>query len=140
MCLATCSLRSLALDWPCAAAMLSQAYAVTSSSGTPSPSAYMTPSLNCAAAVTLLGGEAEPPHRLGVVLGYTLAAGVHDPEIELRGGVVCSAARRNHSHRLGVVIEPELELRGGVTLLGGEAEPPHRLGVLLGHTARRWRT
>ena len=35
MCLATCSLPSLALDWPCAAAMLSQAYAVTSSSGTP---------------------------------------------------------------------------------------------------------
>ena len=58
-------------------------------------------------AVTLLGSEAVPPHRLGVVLGHTLAVGVHDPEIGLRGGV---------------------------TLLGSEAVPPHRLGVVLGHT------
>ena len=96
MCLATCSLPSLALDWPCAAAMLSQAYAVTSSSGTPLPLSYLTPRLSCFGGVALLGGEAVPPHRLGVVLGHALAVGVHDPEVELRGGV---------------------------TLLGGEAVP-----------------
>ena len=39
--------------------------------------------------------EAVPPHRLGVVLGHTLAAGVHEPEVELRGGVAL----------LGVVLE-----------------------------------
>ena len=36
---------------PCSAAMLSQAYAVTSSSGTPSPLAYMRPRMDCAVAL-----------------------------------------------------------------------------------------
>ena len=57
----------------------------------------MTPRLNCAPALPLLGGEAIPPHRLDVILGDTLAVGVHDPEIELRNWrSPCSAARRYH--------------------------------------------
>ena len=59
------------------------------------------------ARLALRGSDIEPGVRGYVVLGHTLAVGVH---------------------------EPENELRGGVTLLGGEAEPPHRLGVVLGHT------
>ena len=55
----------------------------------------MNPRLNCAKALTLLGAEAVPPHRLGVVLGHALAVGVHEPENELRGGVTL----------LGVVLE-----------------------------------
>ena len=49
------------------------------------------------AGVALLGGEAVPPHRLGVVLGHALAVVVvvHEPEVGLRGGVVL----------LGVVLE-----------------------------------
>ena len=33
--------------------------------------------------VSLLGGQPEPTHRLGVIAGHTLAFLVHDPEIEL---------------------------------------------------------
>ena len=92
--------------------------------------------------MALLGGEAEPPHRLGVVLGHTLAVGVLDPEVELRAGGALLGGEADPPHRLGVVLghalavvvhDPEVELRGGVTLLGGEAVPPHRLGVVLGH-------
>ena len=37
--------------------------------------------------VTLLGGQAEPPHGISGVLRHALADGVHPPEGELRGGV-----------------------------------------------------
>ena len=53
------------------------------------------PEVGLRGGVALLGSEADPPHRLGVVLGHTLAVGVHDPEVELRGGVTL----------LGVVLE-----------------------------------
>ena len=55
----------------------------------------MTTEIELRGGVALLGGEAVPPHRLGVVLGHALAVGVHESEIELRGGVAL----------LGVVLE-----------------------------------
>ena len=61
MYLATCSLPSLALDWPCAAAMLSQAYAVTSSSGTPLPLSYLTPRWLVGHCAALHSGIVLPP-------------------------------------------------------------------------------
>ena len=53
--------------------------------------------------MALLGGLAEPLHRLGIVLRDTTALQVHEPEI------VPSA---------------------GIALLGGPAEPRHRLGIV----------
>ena len=55
--------------------------------------------------MTLLGRKVEPPHRLSVVLGHTLAQAVH---------------------------VPELNLRIGVALLGGAVKPPCSLGGVFG--------
>ena len=92
---------------PCSAARRYHRTASASSSGTPFAVGVHKPEVALRGGVALLGAEAVPPHRLGVVLGHALAVGVH---------------------------EPEIGLRGGVALLGGKAEPPHRLGVVLGHT------
>ena len=92
--------------------------------------------------MALRGREAEPPHRLGGVLGHARAIAVHEPEIELRRGVALRGREAEPPHRLGGILghtlaiavhEPEIELRRGVALRGCEAVPPHRLGGVLGH-------
>ena len=89
--------------------------------------------------VTLLGSEAVPPHRLGVVLGHTLAVGVHESEVGLRGGVALRGGEAVPPHRLGVVLghtlaagvhEPEVELRGGVALRGVVLESSKGGGIV----------
>ena len=55
-----------------------------SSSGTPSPLAYMKPRLRCAKGISLFGGLAEPVRGLGIILGYTVTQGVHGAEPDLR--------------------------------------------------------
>ena len=77
--------------------------------------------------MALLGGEAVPADRLGVVLGDPLAFGVHDPEIGLSEGIALLGGEAVPADRLGVVLEDplavaihdsEIVLSKGVTLLG----------------------
>ena len=71
---------------PCSAASRNHRAASASSSRTPSPRMYMFP-IELRVGVALLGGEAQPPHRLGAVLRHTLAQDIHESEDGLSAGV-----------------------------------------------------
>ena len=127
---------------PCAAPRRYHRTASAASLGTPSPLSYLTPRFELRVGVTLLGAEAVPPHRLGVVLGHARAVGVHDPEVELRGGVTLLGGEAVPPHRLGGVLghtlavgvhEPEVGLRGGVTLLGVVLKSSKGGGIVASH-------
>ena len=66
------------------------------------------------ARLALRGSDVEPGVRGYAILGHTPAAGVHEPEVELREGV----------H------EPENGLRGGVALLGVVLESSKGGGIV----------
>src|SRR5437016_930563 len=85
--------------------------------------------------VALVGGLADPPHRLGVVLRYTLALGVPQPEVELGDGVSLVGGLPIPLHRLGVVLRdalalgvhgPEVVLSVGEALVGTRTQQPKR--------------
>jgi len=80
--------------------------------------------------VTLLGGAAEPFHRLGVALGHAATGLVTQPEIALGGGDLLFRRRHVPTGRLGKILRHHLaglvkntqvELRLGLALF-----PPRR--------------
>ena len=70
--LASLDLFSFAIALPCAAAMLVQAYASDQIVGDCAAVGVHDPEIELRAGVALLGGEAVPSNRLGVVLGDAL--------------------------------------------------------------------
>ena len=82
-----------------------------------------------------MGGDS-----LGIVFGNTVAAGVHDPEVELRIGVALFGGQPVPAHGFGIVLEDappagvhvsEHELRIGETLLGSQPVPAYGFGIVL---------
>jgi len=61
--------------------------------------------------VALLGGEAKPPHRLGVILGDTFAVVVHEPEIVLSTGVALFGSEAQRYHPQGFRSETSEDAR-----------------------------
>ena len=65
-----------------------QRAASVSSCGTPSPIAYLTPKPSLRLGVPLRGGQAVPTRGFTVVLWDAFALRVHEPEEELRHGLL----------------------------------------------------
>ena len=80
-----------------------------------------------------------------MVLGNTVAVGIHDTEVVLRFGETLLRSLPVPAHGLGSVLreavticvhEREVELRGGVTLLGAAANFGEPVRVLPEHPRR----
>ena len=85
----------------------------------------MSPRLDCAGGVALLGGEAKPLHRLDEVLGNALAIAVHGCETVLSGSIILLGGPSVPLRRLCVVLrnaraigvqEAEIQLSRSITL------------------------
>ena len=89
--------------------------------------------------MTLLGSQPVPAHSFGIVLRYTPAVVVHDPEVELRIGLALLGSQPVPAHSFGLVLryalavvvhDTEFVLGRSVALLSVNEEPSHRCGIV----------
>ena len=85
----------------------------------------------------LVGGEAEQPNSLSIILRDAAALGIHAAEAGLRSGEPLVGGDAEPSHGLGIVLRdaaaldiahPEIVLPGSVPLVGSEAIPASSFG------------
>ncbi len=94
-------------------------------------SRFLTAAVRLRLGVALLGGEAIPARRLGVVLRHAAAFPVHHPEREARGGVALVGGKPKPLRRFGVVLRD-----AAAAVIGGADD---RLGARLAGLGERAR-